>query len=402
MNVAVHRRWVLILGTIVAIGPMSIDMYLPALPALQAHFGVDAGIVQYTLSVYFLGLALGQIAYGPVADRFGRRAPLLAGLALYVVASLAAALAPSIGILIAARFVQAIGGCAGMIVTRAMVRDRFEPQEMARILSTLVLIMGVAPILAPLAGGQVLAWSGWQAIFVALAAFGAICWVAAWSGLPETLRQRGEPLSLRTVAQGYGRLLAHRRFMAYTLAGGIGSAGMFAYITGAPFVFIEVYGVDPQRFGFFFGANAAGLIVASQLNRLLLRRQRAERIVRGALTVFTLAALVLVASVYAARGGVWGVAVPLFVCISSLGFSFPNTTAAAMAPFGDRAGLASALMGTLQFGIAALAGSAVGYLNDGTAAPMALVIAACGVCALTLLRVLVPTRSYDAGRDPRL
>lgn len=390
MDANIPRRWVLMLGTIVAIGPMSIDLYLPSLPTLQAHFGTDAGVVQYTLASYFLGLALGQIAYGPVADRYGRRGPLLVGLGLYSLASLVCAFAPSIEALIGARFVQAIGGCSGMIVARAMVRDRFSGADMARVLSALVLVMGVAPVLAPLAGGQILGLFGWRAIFVVLAAFGMVCWLMAWSGLPETLAVRSEPIRVRNVIRAYLQLLSHRRFMGYTLAGGVASAGMFAYITGAPFVFIKVFGIAPERFGLFFGANAVGLIVASQCNGWLLRRLRAERIVRTTLSVFTAAALVLLLAVTTHSGGVWAVAVMLFICISSLGFSFPNTTAAAMAPFGDRAGMASALMGTLQFAAAAAAGSAVGQLNDGTPVPMALVIAGCGLTSITLLRLLVP------------
>ncbi|MDD3762440.1 MAG: Bcr/CflA family multidrug efflux MFS transporter [Nevskiales bacterium] len=398
MNPGQQRRWVAILGTIVAIGPMSIDMYLPSLPTLQSDFGVDAGAAQLTLSAYFLGLAIGQIAYGPVADRFGRRGPLLFGLTLYVVASLLCAIAPNVEVLSVSRFVQAVGGCSGMIVTRAMVRDRFEPQDMARILSAMVLVMGVAPILAPLAGGQILGWFGWRAIFVVLALFGAACLAAAWFGLPETLAERGAPLSLRSVTGGYLRMLRHRRFMGYALAGGTASAGMFAYISGAAFVFIEVFGVSPDRFGLFFGANAFGLIVVSQANSWLLRRFRAEYILRGALSVFAGAGLVLLLTASTGWGGLWGVAVPLFICISSLGCSFPNATACAMAPFGDRAGLASALMGTLQFTVAAVAGAAVGQLHDGTAWSMALVVAACGVSALTLLRTLVGSPRADIAR----
>ncbi|TJY59549.1 Bcr/CflA family multidrug efflux MFS transporter [Sinimarinibacterium sp. CAU 1509] len=383
----------MIMGMMVAIGPMTIDMYLPSLPALQAHFGVDAGAAQLTLSAYFLGLAIGQIGYGPVADRFGRRAPLLFGLCLYTLASLLCALAPDILSLSLLRFIQAIGGCAGMIVTRAMLRDRFEQQEMARILSAMVLVMGVAPILAPLAGGQILVWFGWQAIFLALAVFGVLSCVAAYTGLPETLTQRGRPIVAREVMHNYARLLAHRRFMGYALSGGIASAGMFAYISGSAFVFIEVFHITPQRFGLFFGANAFGLIVVSQLNSRLLLRFRAERVLRAALMCFAGSGVVLVATAATGFGGLWGVALPLFVCISSLGCSFPNATAAAMAPFGDRAGLASALMGTLQFSVAAIAGAAVGQLHDGTAMPMAVVIAACGLTALILLRVLVGSPS---------
>lgn len=392
MDPAQRRRLILVMGMIVAIGPMSIDMYLPSLPSLQTHFGVGEGAVQLTLSAYFVGLAIGQLVYGPVSDRIGRRGPMLFGLSLYVLSSLVCAFAPSIEVLIGARFVQAIGGCAGMIITRAIARDRFDTQEMASVLSSMVLVMGVAPILAPILGGYVLHFAGWQAIFVALAVFGVVCIVAAQRSLPESLRAPGQPLRLGLVLGNYGRLLRHRRFMGYALSGGIASAGMFAYISGAAFVFIEVFGIAADRFGYYFGANAAGLIVVSQLNPLLLRRFRAEFILRVALTTHALAAVVLLLMAATGWGGLWGVMVPLFVTISALGCSFPNTTAAAMAPFGDRAGAAAALMGTMQFTVAAFAGSAVGYLHDGSAQPMALVIAVCALSAVILLRVLVGRR----------
>lgn len=397
LGAAQQRRWVLIMGTIVAIGPMSIDMYLPSLPALQAHFGVSAADVQLTLAAYFIGLAIGQIAYGPIADRFGRRLPLLIGLSVYSASSLLCALAPSIESLIGLRFLQAVGGCAGMIVTRAMVRDRFEPQDMARITSHLVLVMGVAPILAPLAGGQLLVLSGWQAIFCALALFGAACFALSWFGLPETLAQRGEPLQFGRILRSYARLLSHRRFMGYTLAGGVATSGMFAYISGSAFVFIEVYGVSPQAFGWFFGSNAAGLIVTSQINRYALDHFRAERVLRAALTSYASFGVILVVCATTGFGGLWGIALSLFGCISSLGFSFPNATAAAMAPFGDRAGMASAMMGTLQFSIAAVTGALVGHFHNGTAMPMAVVIAACGLLSVTLLRVLVRSPMSEVG-----
>ncbi|MFP5305456.1 MAG: multidrug effflux MFS transporter, partial [Gammaproteobacteria bacterium] len=311
MDPAERRRLILVMGMIVAIGPMSIDMYLPSLPSLQTHFGVEEGAVQLTLSAYFVGLAIGQLVYGPVSDRIGRRGPMLFGLSLYVLSSLVCAFAPSIEVLIGARFVQAIGGCAGMIITRAIVRDRFDTQEMASVLSSMVLVMGVAPILAPIVGGYVLHFAGWQTIFVALALFGVACITAAHRSLPESLRERGQPLRFGLVLANYGRLLRHRRFMGYALSGGVATAGMFAYISGAAFVFIEVFGIATDRFGYYFGANAAGFIVVSQLNPLLLRRFRAEFILRVALTTHALAALVLLLMAATGWGGLWGVMVPL-------------------------------------------------------------------------------------------
>lgn len=390
MDAATQRRWVLMLGTIIAIGPMTIDMYLPALPTLQAHFGVDTAAVQFTLSIYFIGLAFGQLMYGPIADRFGRRRPLLVGLALYTLASLFCALAPTVEVLTASRLLQALGGCAGMVITRAMVRDRFDPTDTARIYAKLVLVMGVAPILAPLVGGQLLGLSGWRSIFIVLALFGAVCWTMAYRGLSETLAQRSEPIRVGWVLRRYGGLLAHRRFMGYALATGIASGGMFSYISGAPFVFIEVFGVPVQHFGWLFGSNAAGYVIASQFNGWFLNRWSPDRVLRGALRVYVLFGLLMVVAAATHFGGLAGVAVPLFICVSSLGMVFPNATAMAMEPFGTQAGLAAAGMGTLQFASAAIGGAAVGHLHNGTALPMTVVIASCAVLAAGLLRVLAP------------
>lgn len=377
------------MGTIVAIGPMSIDMYLPALPAIQQHFGADTASTQLTLAAFFIGLASGQLIYGPLSDRIGRRGPLLFGLVLYVLASIACAFAPSMGALIALRLLQALGGCAGMVISRAMVRDRFQPQDMARILSALVLVMGVAPILAPMLGGQVFVHLGWQAIFGILAGFGGLCALLAWRYLPETLAQPTAVSPLSAV-QGYARLLRHRRFMGYTLSGAMAQAGMFSYISVSAFVFIDHYGLKPTEFAWMFGANAAGLIAASQLNVRLLRRMPAQDVLRAALGANAISGGLMLLAALTGFGGMWGVIVPLFFAMASLGFTFPNSTAAAMAPFGDRAGMAAALMGTLQFGLAAIAGAVAGHLQQfGSAVPMTAVIFAGGLLANVLLRVLV-------------
>jgi DHA1 family bicyclomycin/chloramphenicol resistance-like MFS transporter len=385
------RRFIFTCAAVIAIGPLSIDMYLPSLPALQTHFGVDTAATQLTLSAYFIGLALGQLIYGPVSDRFGRRAPLLFGLGCYSLVSLACAYAPSMDSLILLRLLQALVGCAGMVITRAMVRDRFQPQEMARVLSMLVLVMGAAPILAPLLGGQIYLLLGWQAIFLIMALYGAACFVAVYSGIPETSHSRSEALKLQTIITGYGRLLRHRRFMGYALSGGLAQAGMFAYISGSAFVFIQVYGVSPVHFGWLFGLIAFGLITCAQINSWMLRRYRSEYVLRAALTVNAACGVALLLMAWSGFGGLIGVLVPLFCGMSSLGFSFPNSTAGAMAPFGDRAGMAAALLGTLQFSAAAVSGAVVGLSFDGTALPMAAVICACAVGARMLLQVLVPT-----------
>ena len=389
-----QRRLIGSLAMLSGLGPMAIDMYLPSLPALQRHFASDEATTQLTLAAYFIGLAVGQLFYGSVADALGRRKPLLFGLALFMLASLGCLFAPNIETLVLLRGLQALGGCAGIVITRAIVRDCFGVASMARVLSLLLLIMGVAPILAPMLGGYLGAWFGWQAIFAVLALYGALCLTLVALGIPETFRGPRTPLSLRTAAQHYQKLIRHRRFMGYALAGGIGQAGMFSYISSSSFVFIGIYGLTPQHYAWLFGLNACGLIAASQLNSKVLERVAVQRVLRRALRAyFTFGLLLLAAAVLDL--GVIGLVVPLFFCIASLGFSFPNATAAAMAPFGDRAGSAAALLGTLQFTIASLASFVVGRLHDGTAVPMAAVIASCGGLALLLLPVL-------AGRKPQL
>lgn len=380
-----ESRWIVILGMVIAIGPLSIDMYLPGLPALQSYFSADAAGVQLSLASFFVGLALGQLLYGPLSDRFGRRRPLLIGLSIFTVASVGCALAPSLDALIALRFIQALGGCAGMVITRAMVRDRYQPQEMARILSLLILVLGVAPVLAPSLGGLVLQLASWQVIFLILAAFGALCLVMVWRWIPESLTDPTSSILLGETLRAYARLFRHRRFMGYALSGALAQAGLFSYIASSSFVFIEVFERSPATFGWLFGLMAFGLISASQVNRRLLQRYPAQRVLKRALSVYCASGVLLFITTLSGMSGLSTFVILLWVCIASLGFSFPNSTAAAMAPFGDRAGMASALLGTLQFGIAGIAATLSGLWYNGTAIPMTAMIALCGVSSLLLL-----------------
>lgn len=386
-------RLVGILGAVTALVPLSIDMYLPSLPTLERAFAADPASVQLTLGAFFVGLALGQALYGPIADRLGRKPSLYAGLACFVVSSAGCALAPGIASLVGFRFAQALGGCAALVVPRAVVRDLFDPQASARVFSQLVLVMGAAPILAPLAGGYVLTLWGWRAIFWGLAGLGLACLGVVTLGLAETRPPGpGAAGAIATALDNYRRLLADRRFLGYALSGGIAMAGMFAYISGSPFVLIELYGVPPPAYGWVFGLNALGLIAASQLNRWLLGSWRADAVlsVATAATAGLSVALLLVAATGA--GGLVGLLVPLFGYVASLGFTQPNALAGAMAPHRERAGSAAALYGTLQFLAATLAGALVGRLHDGTAVPMAAVMAGCGVLALGFHRALVGAR----------
>jgi DHA1 family bicyclomycin/chloramphenicol resistance-like MFS transporter len=382
-------RLTIILGTLSAFGPLSIDMYLPGLPGIGRTFGVETAVAQQSLSAFFIGLALGQAFYGPIADRVGRRLPLLFGCILYAIASVGCVFAPTIGSLIGLRFAQALGGCAGMVIARSVVRDLFDARESARIYSFLMLVMGLAPITAPLIGGQLLLFFGWRAIFVVLAAFGLLCAALVLFGLPETLPpERRSTAGLGQALAAYGSLIRDRQFMGFALAGGFISAGMFVYIAGSPFVLIELYGVAPEHYGWIFGANALGLIAASQLNRRLLQRYNGETIMRVAIGTIVISGLVLVAVAATGLGGLAGLLPPLFVCIAGYGLVVPNATAAAMALYGAMAGSASALLGTLQFSVGAMAGILVGVLHTGTALPMAGMIAACAIAALLAFQTM--------------
>jgi DHA1 family bicyclomycin/chloramphenicol resistance-like MFS transporter len=373
---------ILVLGALTAFGPLSIDMYLPSLPTLERAFGTTATSVQLTLSAFLAGMAIGQAFYGPLSDRFGRKPPLYFGLTVYVAASVACAYAPSVDAMIVLRFVQAASGCAGIVVARAIVRDLVEGAEAARAFSTLILVMGVAPILAPLLGGYVLQWFGWQAIFWALAAFGLACLVAVATRVPETrppeLRTSGGIVSAVIV---YARLVADRRFLGYSLTSGLALAGMFVYITTSPHLFIDVFGVSTQAYGWLFGGNAAGFIAVSQLNRLLLRRFDMHRILAWGVRINLGAGLVLLLVAVSGFDGLAAILAPLFVAIASLGILMPNAVAAALAGHAVHAGSASALIGTTQFVLGAAAGAIAAGLHSESALAMAVAIAGSSTAA---------------------
>lgn len=384
-----YYRLALVLGALTAMGPLAIDMYLPALPAIARDLDASAAAVQVSLAVYFVGIAVGQAFYGPVSDRWGRKPSLYFGLTLFVAASAGCALAGDVRALIAFRFLQALGGCAPLVIPRAVVRDHFDQRGSVRMLSVLMLVMGLAPILAPLVGGQLLVNFGWRSVFWVLAIYGATWLAVVALLLPESL-----PAARRTrqrVAQVlavYARLMRDRQYMGYVVSGGFIFSGLLAYIAGSPFVFIELFGVPPERYGLFFGVNAIGIIGASQINRWLATRIEAHRIVGLVLPVAMTAGLVLFVNAWTGFGGFAGILVPLFCFIACHGFVMPNTTALAMAPHGQVAGSASALLGTLQFVLGATAGTLVGVLGTGTAVPFAAVIATCGVAAVVTYQTL--------------
>jgi DHA1 family bicyclomycin/chloramphenicol resistance-like MFS transporter len=377
---------VLVLGGLVALGPLSVDMYLPALPAIARDFGAPYAAVQQSLSAFVFGLGAGQLLCGPLSDRVGRRPVLALGLVLYVAASAALALAQDVPQLVLLRLLQALGGAAGVVLARAIVRDLYQGAEVARALSFVMLVTGVAPLVAPLIGGWLLLLAGWRAIFGLLATFGILILVAARLILPETRRRAG-------TSPGLGRTfllpLADRETLGFILTGGFAFAGMFAYIAATPFVYIELFGVPPQRYGLLFGLNVIGIMTGSFASARLVGRLGVRRLLGLGTAVIALAGVALLIITHQAVGGLVPVVVALFFYVGMMGLIGANSVAGALERFPESAGGVSALLGATQFGFGALAGVVIGLLHDGTAAPMGIVIGSCGVAALGARLLLV-------------
>jgi DHA1 family bicyclomycin/chloramphenicol resistance-like MFS transporter len=379
-----RARFVVILGALSAFGPLSIDMYLPGLPELTDDLGTGAAQVQLTISACLLGLAFGQLVAGPLSDARGRRGPLLVGLAGYSVASLLCAVAPNVGALVTFRMLQGFAGAAGIVIARAIVRDLHSGVAAARFFSTLMLVHGLAPILAPVAGGQILRVTDWRGVFVVLAAIGGTLLLAAGAGLPETLpAERRQTGGVGGTLTTFGRLMRDRAFVGRALTLGLGSAGMLSYIAGSPFVLQKIYGVSPQVFSACFGLNALGLMIAGQVNRRLVGRVPPPRLLQDGLMASAAGGLALLA-VVVLDGGLAMVLAALFLMVASLGFVFPNATALALSAHPEAAGSASALLGVVQFTTGAAVAPLVGIAGEATAVPMALVIAASAAAALLI------------------
>ncbi|WP_418956748.1 Bcr/CflA family multidrug efflux MFS transporter [Streptomyces tritici] len=408
-SVAAARRTgllvTLVLGGLTALPPLSMDMYLPALPQVTDALRAPAATVQLTLTACLAGMALGQLVVGPMSDKWGRRRPLLVGMLIYVAATAVCAFAPGVELLVAFRLLQGLAGAAGIVIARAMVRDLYDGVEMARFFSTLMLISGVAPVVAPLIGGQILRITDWRGVFHALAAVGVLLTFVVWRHLHETLpperrHSGGVGQALRTMRG----LLADRVFTGYVLAGGLAFAALFAYITASPFVVQELYGASPQTFGLLFGLNSIGLVAVGQINgKLLVGRVSLDKALGFGLTVITLAAVALLLMTAGVFGdvGLTGIAAGLFVLMSAMGLAMPNTNALALMRTPHAAGSASALLGTSSFLIGALVSPLVGIAGETTAVPMAAVQLGCALAALACFLLLCrPWRAAPAGPTP--
>ncbi len=360
------------LGLFIAVGPAATDIYLPAFPAVEASFGTAPGTAQLTLAAWFAGLSIGQITQGTLSDRFGRRLPLGAGFAVFAVSTIGCALAPTLGWLALFRALAAFGASAGMVVTRAVVRDLAEGQAAAIMMSRLVLVMGVAPILAPTVGGAILTFAHWRGIFWLLAVYGAVCVVSAWRVLPETLPpERRTRLGPGRQAARYLEILREPTFLTHAIMGASATFCMFAYLAGSSPVFIQGFGLSPAGFAFIFGLGSCGLIIGSQLNAQLLPRVGLFRMLRIVTRISLAAAVVLVLVAFSGVHALALIVAPLLVILGCQGFNNANTSAGALSRHAAHAGSAAALLGTLQFGLGAGAGLLVGLLTDGTPRGMA-------------------------------
>ena len=379
----------ILLTMAVALGPMSTDFYLPSLPSLVTYFQTDVASVQLTLSVFLVGFAVGQLFYGPLSDRFGRRPVMLAGVAIFTVASVACMLATSVEMLIAARLVQAIGACAGPVLGRAVVRDVYGREGAARMLALIGAAMALAPLVGPIIAGYLTVWFGWQVNFLVLTLYGAVILFGVLTALDETNAHRGEATSPARMIRNYRAFLNNRVWLGYVLCNSATYAGLFAFISGSSFVFIEVLGLPPHLFGACFAAAVTGYIAGTMFSARVVMRMGIERMVVSGAAICALSGLVMALLALGGVQTIWAVLGPMMLFCTGVGLVMPNSMAGAIGPFPTMAGASSALLGFIQMIFAAAVGIGVGAAFDGTARPMAVTIAIMGTGALAAYWMMV-------------
>ena len=363
-------------------------MYLPAFPSIAAALHTTVAKISLSLSSFFIGISAGQMLYGPLLDRFGRKKPLYIGISVYLIASVGCAMATSANQLIWLRLLQALGSCSGMVASRAMVRDLFPVEENAKVFSLLMLVVGVSPIIAPTLGGYLSSEFGWHYVFIVLTVLAAIILIAIHFYLPESRKPDPDfSLKPKPIIHSFLNVAKEPQFYTYAFAGSLASAGLYAYISGSPSVFMEIYKVSEKQYGWIFAMVAAGLITSSQLNTLLLKKYKSEQIVVIALLCQSLTGILLFTGSLFGFLGLFSTIFLCFIFLSCQGFTFPNTSALSLAPFSKTAGSASALLGSIQMGIGAFTSALVSYLNNGTPIPMTVVMACCALLSFTITMI---------------
>lgn len=381
-----HLTLILILGSLTALSPFSIDMYLAAFPQMAKDFDTSVAQVSLTLSSYFIGLASGQLVYGSLMDRFGRLKPLYAGLLIYIATSIGCAFSKNVETLIVMRFIQAVGGCAAGVASFAMVRDLFEPKESAKVFSLLILILGVSPLLAPTIGGYLTVYFGWSSVFMVLTAIALILLVVVYRYLPESYpADPSHVLHPLPIIKNYLSIIKEPQFYTYAVSGSLAFAGLFVYLAASPTIFMEIFGVTEQVYGWIFAFIAMGLVGMSQFNIVLLKKFTTEQILLGSIIALVTASFIFLLCAYNGWYNVYSVVATIFVFLSCIGLSNPNSSALAMAPFPLKAGSAAALMGFLQMGIGALASVCVGILKAQQLLPLSYIFVGTSVLSLIVL-----------------
>lgn len=377
---------ILILGSLSTISPFSIDMYLPGFPAIARDLHTTIDMVQLSLTSYLIGISAGQLLYGPLLDRYGRKRPLYAGLLIYLLTSVGCAFTGSVDSLITMRFLQAIGGCAGMVSAQALVRDLFPVNQTAQAFSLLTLVIAVSPMIAPTVGGYVTTAFGWHAVFIVLAVITALILAAMFFALPEG--KKPDPsisLKPKAVLSNFWTVLRQPQFLIYALVGGIATSAPFAYIAGSSFVFMDIYQLSEQEYGWIFAFLAFAMIGSTQLNHSLLKRFKSEQIIKATLIYQTVVGLLLVIGVYYGWYDKVSLILLMFVFLTGQGLTNPNATALTLAPFSKHAGSAAALNGSFRMAMGGLVSASVSMLHNGTALPM---VGMMGICAITAIVIL--------------